>query len=470
VAYTWSFMKEPVCGITPAEEMLRGRAAPGSHVSALSMMVPTFEALWAAGTQGLPALLSAGSGPGAENPLAVAPLAFHGDAFPTSMRSLLGRLGLVVAEGPASGASAPYPLEPGYPVGAALAWGDVSFFASGTITFRDGERIHAFGHPFLGIRPTGFPLVEAHSVAVIPRSQTSFRFSNIGKLAGIVETDALTGISGRLGGIPAGIPVTVKTGEATRAFQAVDHPFLGPVVAAAGAASLLQREWGGVMEGTAVLDLWIRPEKGEPFAARECLSGPGLEQDLYAAILYYPLLFSVNPWKDFRMREMRVEVSFRPLLEKVIVEQVEADLGVVEPGQKLRLHVHLRDRKGAATEAAYEIEVPSEARAEPLSLVVGAARDVEESFRKSHPFKPRSFEGLLRLLENTRSQGDLMAVWKVARPTLLDGDRVYPAPAPGLAARLPDAQRFPFSLVRTVLERGDVPLDGWVEIKLKVRN
>jgi hypothetical protein len=322
----------------------------------------------------------------------------------------------------------------------------------------------------MGIRPAGFPLAEAHSVAVISRSQISFRFSNIGRLVGTTETDALTGISGSLGPLPGGISVILEAGGRTRKFQAVDHPFLGPVVAAAGTASLLQREWGGVMEGTAVVNVWIRTEEGELFTARECLSGPGLAEDLNAVLLYYPLLLSVNPWKAFRMREMRVEVSFRPLLEKVMVEQAEVDLGVVEPGQKIRLYVKFRDRKGAVTDAVYDLDVPSVARTEPLSLVVGAARDVEESFRKSHPFKPKSFEGLLRLLENNRSQGDLLAVWKVSRPMLLDEDRFYPAPAPSLLVRLPDAQKFPFSLVRTVLERRDTPLDGWVEIKLKVRN
>lgn len=465
VAFTWSFTNEPVCGVTPAAEMLKGRAVLAERVSA-----PPFEALLAAGSKGLPALLRAQWEAEPESSLAVAPLAFHGDAFPSSLRPMLGRLGLVPAEGPAAAESISYPLQPGYPIGAALAWGDVSFFASGTITFLEGDRIHAFGHPFMGIRPAGYPLADAHSVAVISRSQVSFRFSNIGRLVGTLETDTLTGITGRLGPLPQGIPVILETGGKIRRFQAVDHPFIGPLVAAAGAASLLQKEWGGVMEGTAELNLWIQPQEGEPFEARECLSGPTLADDLNAAILFYPVLLSANPWKTFRMREMRVQVAFRPLLEKVMVEQADVDLGVVEPGQKLRLHVRFRDRKGAATDSSYEVEVPSGARAEPLSLVVGGARDVEESFRKSHPFKPKSFEGLLRLLENNRSQGDLMAVWKIAQPMLLDDDRFYPAPAPGLAARLPDAQKFPFTLVRTVLERKEMPLDGWVEIKLKVRN
>ena len=39
-------------------------------------------------------------------------------------------------------------LTPGTSVSVQLVRGDYSIAASGTVTFRDGDRIYAFGHPF----------------------------------------------------------------------------------------------------------------------------------------------------------------------------------------------------------------------------------------------------------------------------------------------------------------------------------
>src|SRR6266480_1160803 len=76
---------------------------------------------------------------------------------PTDSRDCYSR-GLLPVSG--VGASSPMtPLEsfdektltPGASVSVQLVRGDYSVAASGTVTFRDGEHIYAFGHPFLGL-------------------------------------------------------------------------------------------------------------------------------------------------------------------------------------------------------------------------------------------------------------------------------------------------------------------------------
>ena len=465
VAYTWSFLKDPMCGITPAEEMARARPTANARLTNSQ-----YETLLTADSARAVSALWPMNHAAAEDRPVFAPLALHGGALPACLLPLFNGMGLVAAQGGGAGNDAPYPLEGGYPIGAALAWGDISFFASGTITWRDGDHLYAFGHPLLGIAPAGFPLAEAHPLAVISRLQSSFRISNMGRILGSVDADTGAGISGLLGAAPRGIPVVLEIGGHVKKFWVADHPVIGPAFAAAGSVALLQQELGGILAGTAVVTVDIRSVDGPDFTARECVSGPDAADQLAGAILFYPLLLASNPWKEFRLKELHVAVSFRPEVEKAHVVSAETDRGVVEPGRKLRLHVRFRDREGADAESWYDVTVPMGIPPDSLSLIVGAARDVEDLFRKAVPFKPKSFEGLLRLLETQRPQGDLMAVWKIARPSLLDEDRLYPGSAPDLITRLPDAQKLPFTLIRQVLDRKDIPLDGVEEIKLTVRN
>ena len=52
-------------------------------------------------------------------------------------------------------------LAPGTSVSVQLVRGDYSIAASGTVTLRDGERIYAFGHPFLSLGSSDMPMTES---------------------------------------------------------------------------------------------------------------------------------------------------------------------------------------------------------------------------------------------------------------------------------------------------------------------
>lgn len=108
------------------------------------------------------------------------------------------------------GTITPETLKPGTSITAALVRGDYSLAASGTVTFRDGDRIYAFGHPFLSLGGASMPMAESSVVTVVPNTNNSFKLSIPGALVGSVTQDRASGIYGRLGQVPRMIPVTVK--------------------------------------------------------------------------------------------------------------------------------------------------------------------------------------------------------------------------------------------------------------------
>ena len=82
------------------------------------------------------------------------------------------------------------------PIGAVLLNGDFNVAATGTVTHVDGDRVYAFGHPFLDIGEISFPMAKSEIVTVMPSLASSFKFANTGAIVGALQQDRAAGIMG----------------------------------------------------------------------------------------------------------------------------------------------------------------------------------------------------------------------------------------------------------------------------------
>ncbi len=99
---------------------------------------------------------------------------------------------------PAAGAE----LVEGSAIGASLSTGDIVLTALGTVTWRDGERLLAFGHPFLQRGPTSLFLHPAYIYGVVPSMELPFKGAALRAAARVVRAGPLQR-AGRLLGRPA---------------------------------------------------------------------------------------------------------------------------------------------------------------------------------------------------------------------------------------------------------------------------
>src|SRR5260370_13057055 len=100
-------------------------------------------------------------------------------------------------------------LAPGDSVTVQLSRGDYSLAASGTVTFRDGNRIYAFGHPFLSLGASDMPMTESSVVTVIPNVNNSFKLAVPRQMVGTISQDRSTGIFRSLRVAPQMTPVKI---------------------------------------------------------------------------------------------------------------------------------------------------------------------------------------------------------------------------------------------------------------------
>ncbi len=88
-------------------------------------------------------------------------------------------------------------LEAGSAVSVQLLRGDMNVSAIGTLTYRDGDDILAFAHPFLSIGDANYLLADAYIHQTIGSIQIPFKLGSPGNLHGVINQDRRAGISGR---------------------------------------------------------------------------------------------------------------------------------------------------------------------------------------------------------------------------------------------------------------------------------
>src|SRR6185369_12794372 len=184
IAFSFPFSKEPIAGITPIKQMidLFNKGSENENLKPREPRAVSFSQL--ASTEWKPSLpkpavssVSLVSPVAANSPLIpllgqqmtpiATPLVFSGisqDTLAMFTPQLVAN-GLLPVSG-AGGAAAITPLAPSdektFPVGSSisvqLVRGDYSLAAAGTVTLRDGDRIYAFGHPFLSLGTSDMPM------------------------------------------------------------------------------------------------------------------------------------------------------------------------------------------------------------------------------------------------------------------------------------------------------------------------
>jgi hypothetical protein len=246
VSMTFQFIKEPLAGITPIEDMIDSLerteqpAGGGARASlpAGSPLAGGKEIAVAAAGDGGPRVLLSQVDPAIAPPTPGAARVVWGGADTSLMQvatplNLSGftaeaiehfapqfkQLGWVpvqgagggtgTAEGGAPQASTP-PPQPGSMISVQLVRGDMAVAADGTVTHVENGRLYAFGHPFLSAGPVELPFTEASVIAGIPSYANSMKLSTPGRPLGVISQDQASGIGGVLGRAARMVPVELE--------------------------------------------------------------------------------------------------------------------------------------------------------------------------------------------------------------------------------------------------------------------
>ena len=489
VAYSWGFAKEALAGITPIEEMLavaRLDAPPSPRVGSLQL-----DRSWRSpldSDAALRAFFLDELQPAVEHPQGALPLAVPLSVAGVGARGLgaiapwLERAGfLPLQSGGARRGGASPPLEPGSAIGVQLVRGDVEMTATGTVTWVDGDRVLAFGHPLFGLGAIDLPLTGATVETLLPSVMQSARIASALGEIGAVRQDRAAAIFGRLGAKPGMIPVRFRLSHPQRpekvfSFDVADDPLLSPLllyVSLNGILASRERTLGSVTvrigEGSV-----IKMARGEDVQLDNLYAGPAAFNYGTGIPAYILYLLMNNAWSRPEIAGINLILEYDDRPRSGHIERATLDRYRVKAGEEVEATVVLAPFRGADRILTRKLLVPEEVLPGTLTLWIGGALAVSRAEQADEQALPRDLEQLVRLINQLRRNNRIyLAATREDNGLLLDGIRM-PSLPPSASYILTRPRRAGHSARlsrRTVLEDSittDQAVEGAVRIELEV--
>ncbi len=491
-----NFGYEAIAGIIPIESMLsvlamedvRGRqvaAGPGNATEILQAA-----AAYLTGTVPTTKLRPVGgAGIDGLRPIAT-PMTFAGfhPEIIGKLRPLFEDLGWAPMLGgtAATGSAVTANLVPGGAVAVQLIRGDINVTASGTVTYRDGDRILAFGHPFLQGGAVDFPMVAAQVITVLKSANASSKLSVAGtEVLGSFRQDRLAAIMGVVGARPTLVPVRVRLEAADGSseeleFELISDKILTPLYLFLGLVNGVQSLDSAYGEGSIQLGAefylggGLSPVRFDNLFASANQAIIGLSTTL-ASI--FGFLYD-NSFEPIEVREVAVKIRLRDDRKMARISRVWYDRAEVHPGDTVHVSVALQPYREAEVIERLAVRIPPGLAPGPLTLLIGDANAVsqEEASFIHGTIRPRDLEHLVRLLNSIRRSDRIyMQASRQGEGALLGGE-VLPALPPSMMRILSSEQSSGdfVRLKRTVIfeeaKAVDYVVSGSHKIELDVRN
>ena len=401
VAFTFAFAQEPIAGITPIRQMIdifeRGQstrprgAMPRTYSFAQLASTDwrpdwpkplvTGSAVFAPAAAGSPmhALL------GQQLVPISTPVVFTGisqDAL-ALFAPLLQSNGLIPVAGAGGGAPisamgkvTEKTLLPGSSVTAQLVRGDFSLAAAGTVTWRDGDKVYAFGHPFLGLGVSDMPMAESSVVTVVSSFNNSFKLSIPGQLVGTVSQDRSTGIFGRLGQSPKMIPVTVNV-QTSRdraekyTYEIANDQFLTPLLLNITVYSTLTSTERSLGESTISVRGRIDVRGQQPITLERRFSSMSAGMMAAGSVATPVAALLSSGFDDVEIGQITVDITSEDLRKAGTLDRIVLDRTEVGRGETVEVQAYVRTDSGKTFVQRIPVTIPTDVPLGQLVLFVG---------------------------------------------------------------------------------------------------
>ncbi|MEO0073248.1 MAG: hypothetical protein ABIK43_01125 [candidate division WOR-3 bacterium] len=478
VAYAWPYAKDPLCGVTPAVEMLRiwnmpertGGSRPprqGSLLARLGLLPgSTAEPVSAQTRHGLRPI-----------PLPVA-VTGSSDALLRLISPAMEELGLLPIAGTGSTVGQPDTnhLIPGAPVGVVLADGDVRVSAIGTLTAREGNRVLAFGHPLLQAGAVNLPLCGGVVHEVLPSLYQSFKLFSPSAPLGRVTEDRLPGISGIIGKTAPMIPVTVNLSSAattdTYRFRVADAEALSPMLIATGLAEVVLQTEGTLEETDLLSEMHVAMADAPPLTLRHRFTGTSPVTPLFAATKTELEALCSNPFRAALIESIRFDLRLTPGHSAATLVDATLSQTRARPHDSISIHLRLRDYRGSETTATVGLRLPASTPAGELTLIVASSDSLlqAEVMRAPTAYEPASFNGIVRLMSQLGHEDHLAVAGYIDAPGFATAGYELPRAPASLRRNLYRSSGTPVRQSRLFLRQFPQgrPVYGAVSLKLEV--
>jgi hypothetical protein len=279
---------------------------------------------------------------------------------------------------------APYAPLPGTSIAAGISTGDIALAAIGTVTYRDGSDLWAFGHMLEAAGRRSLPLLDAYVFSVIDNplgfeDMTTYKLAAAGRPVGTLSTDGLGAIAGRVGAPPPMIPLTVhavdESSGRTRTLRVAvaDERDLdlgtgldevGTLAAGEAMATVL-----GAVPSSFTTSMCVRVsvrQRAKPLRfCQQYFDAYGPLEDLSAAFS----LVDGYKFGPLGIRAISVRMRVRPTVREAFIVAARAPLRVVR-GQRVRVRLLLQRSRAGREQVSFPYRIARNAKKGPQILTI----------------------------------------------------------------------------------------------------
>ncbi|MCS7298624.1 MAG: SpoIVB peptidase S55 domain-containing protein [Spirochaetia bacterium] len=342
VAFTWTFLKEPIVGITPIEDMITLENYLKNYVSLPGDLKYVTPILLSGASKITKSLIESTM---KDNFLIIDSFSSFGLKYETAQRG----------------------FKPGDAIGINLVSGDMELTAIGTVSYVDGDKVFALGHPaFLGGK-TSVPISEVDIVTIVPRQSLSFKLGVPKQIVGSMEFDGSSGIFGIVGKTAPTIKVFIDVdGQYSYKYQiAKVSGILSSLVSATITESVLKSK-GIFGEGNVKLDCRVS-FKFEGVDKKYNIDFSDIIPVYQMGYGYAISILDVNSILDFLIynpifsvdiEEVRVRIETEPIDVGFVAFVIPSKV-VVSPGEDIRVTVGIKKFRDQIITRDFNLKIPS---------------------------------------------------------------------------------------------------------------
>jgi hypothetical protein len=405
-AYGWAFGKDPIAGVTPIANMLRELDRPllqSGTGSPIATPLPSpardrprtgyrggerRDAFWALSQRAARQPRSEGTLVPTATPLLVGGLPAHVSEL---LRERLAPLGIEVLEAAGGGGARRKPGPDRYVNGGSMAVallrGDVQATAVGTVTYVDGKRAVAFGHPMLEVGELSLPTTTSRVLHILASERSSFKIAEslepLGALVHDRQAAVVLDTTAKARTIPVDIEIRGVPSIPRERWhvEAADHRLLTPSLVMTAIASALGASVNDVADVMFRAESVVTLRKfGAQRVTDEGFTSMGAAQPMALSRLR---LFDVleaaydNPFEQVQVERIAVTLDLR--FAHDVTEIVGAQLArdELDPGETARLVVSLRPYQGRLEQRVIPVTLPETLAGEHLELEISAGNQVQ---------------------------------------------------------------------------------------------
>lgn len=479
------FSPEAICGITPIENMLEindldaskpvdSKAPLATVVKRASLEVPGDLLRQVVDAGASPALLGS-------QPLMVpieTPISLSGftDETLKQFGPMFRQMGLQVVQGGGAGsisgdhlaADWKQSLRPGETIAGVLVSGDKSVTGMGTVTYNDGKRVLAFGHPFFNLGQLNMPMSKGEILMVLASQFQPNKMGNATDIVGSLRQDRHSGIMGELGVKADTVPVslTVRSygpdgkvvSEKPFHYQFFVHqkwtPFLFMLTLFDSINSI--NEFGDdmtyrfkshiEMDGNHSFDLRTMEAPNEgPTPAPMVLAGWVGEK--------FNRLYN-NSVEMPKLKRVDAVIDLIPERRTLAIEQAWLPVSEVEPGATVPVKVYLRPFRGERIEREVMLKLPEGLSKGEHRILLSDAETLDRIQSRLGNGRFLNIPQTVSLIEQERSNTKLYVSLLEPHPTVFTEDKALPS-LPGSVLNVMQTGRTGNRMLPAIAETAD---------------